>query len=84
MNKFRPIEVLAAPIGTKDVEYDGDKSLEDYQAEGWKQVLLSTAPERTYKVQGNVQARRKQYGLKHRVSSTIHEGMGATLICAAM
>ena len=84
LNNFRPIKVLAAPIGTKDVEYDEDKCLEDYQAEGWQEVLLSTAPERTYKVQGNVQARRKQYGLKHRVSSTIHEGMGATLIRAAM
>ena len=84
LNNFRPIQILAAPVGTKDVEFDESKSLEDYESDGWQLVLISTAPERTYKVQGNVQARRKQYGLKHRVSSTIHEGMGATLIRAAM
>ena len=84
LDNFRPIEVLAAPVGTKDTEYVEEKSLDNYLAEGWRQVSISTAPERTYKVLGTVQARRKQYGLKHRISATIHEGMGATLIRAAM
>ena len=84
LDNFRAIEVLAAPPGTKDAEYDEGKSLEDYLADGWRQVSIGTAPERTYKVLGTIQAQRKQYGLKHRISATIHEGMGATLIRAAM
>ena len=37
------------------------------------------APERTQYLTGNNQGKRKQYGLKHHVTSTIHADMGDTL-----
>jgi hypothetical protein len=37
------------------------------------------APERTQYLTGNNQGKRKQYGLKHHVTSTIHAAMGDTL-----
>ena len=37
------------------------------------------APERTISIGHNTQAQRRQYGLKHRVTSTIHAAMGDTL-----
>ena len=42
------------------------------------------APERTKYLSDNIQAKRKEYGLKHRVSSTIHESMGDTLPSVAV
>ena len=36
-------------------------------------------PQRIQSVGRNIQAQRKQYGLKHRVTSTIHPAMGDTL-----
>ena len=46
---------------------------------GFQEVKIGMAPERITSIGYNTQAQRKQYGLKHRVTSTIHAAMGDTL-----
>ena len=46
--------------------------------QGWKEVLLGTAPEKTISAGYRIQTQRRQYGLKHRVFSTVHASMGNT------
>lgn len=81
---FRKIEVLIAPPGLQDVAYREGKTKANYISEGWTQVKIGTSPEKVYKVSQHVQAQRRQYGLKHRVTSTIHASMGDTLIKVAI
>ena len=79
LDNFREIEILAAPPAVKDIEYNHNKQLELYLDEGWKVVKIGVAPEITQSIKGNLQAQRKQYGIKHCVTSTIHASMGDTL-----
>lgn len=82
---FRKIEVLVAPPDVQDVEYNTDKSKEEYIAEGWKVEMMGKAPERVYKIKNRIHAQRRQHGLRHRVTSTIHASMGVdTLIKVAI
>ena len=76
---FRPIILFVPPIGLKNVFFDPDKDKATYQMEGWKEVKIGTPIERTQYIKNYVQARRKQYGLKHYFNSTIHASMGETL-----
>ena len=79
MNHFRAIKVLIAPPGVKKIEFDKDKDKITYLNEGWVEVNISSPEERTHLINGRIQCQRKQYGLKHRVTSTIHVCMGDTL-----
>ena len=79
LDQFRPIKVLIAPPGVKNFEFDEDKDKTTYLDEGWVQVTISNPEERTHLINGRIQCQRKQYGLKHRVTSTIHACMGDTL-----
>ena len=47
-------------------------------------MKVGLAPENTQSIGRNIQAERKQYGLKHRVTSTIHAAMGDTLVRVAI
>ena len=47
-------------------------------SEGWTDIKIGIAPEMT-QFSGDVQGQRRQYGLKHQVTSTIHAAMGDTL-----
>ena len=42
---FRKIEVLVAPPGVQDVEYNAEKSKEEYIAKKWKVEMMGKAPE---------------------------------------
>ena len=84
LDNFRKVEVLIAPPGIQDVEYNPDKGKDEYIAEGWRVQKVGTAPERIHKIQNRLQAQRRQYGLRHRVTSTIHAAMGDTLIKVAI
>ena len=84
INKFRMMKVIAAPVGLKDVEFDESLREEDYINQGWVVQMVGVAPERMLYFPGNIQVLRKQYGLRHRISTTIHKGMGATLIKTGM
>ena len=75
----RKIEVLAAPPGLRGIDVDTTLSKEDYIAKGLYVVKVGIAPIRTHKISVYIQAQRKQYALKHRVTSNIHAAMGDTL-----
>ena len=51
---------------------------------GFYEVDIGLAPTRTQAITRYQQAQRQQYGLKHRVTSTIHAAMGDTLSKVAM
>ena len=42
-------------------------------------IYIGVCPERVQTLKFGIQAKRKQYGLKHRIASTIHIGMGQDL-----
>lgn len=84
VQNWRKISVLAAPPGVKDIEFDTSRSIDDYIADGWKVTKVGTAPERTRAVGNHMQAQRRQYGLKHHVTATIHASMGDTLTKVAL
>ena len=83
LNTWRPIKILVAPPGMTDVEFDNAATKASYIALGFIEVKIGVAPERTQSIKGNIQAQRKQYGLKHRVTGTIHAAMGDTLLSMA-
>ena len=79
LDNWRKIKVLKAPLGIKDIEFDMNKTKEMYLNENYEEIRIGLAPQRTQFLTNNCQAKRKQYGLKHRVTSTIHAAMGDTL-----
>ena len=79
LNEWKRIKLLVAPPGSKDIIYDESKSKQSYLDESFNEVQLGIAPQHTHALSNNLQGRRKQYGLKHYVSSTIHGSMGDTL-----
>ena len=79
LNNWRKIKVLVAPPGLKDFVFDHDASKESYLEQGFTDVKIGVAPQRTQSLANNLQAQRKQYGLKHRVAGTIHSAMGDTI-----
>ena len=79
LDNWRKIKVLKAPLGIKDIEFDMNKTKEMYLNEKYEEIRIGLAPQRTQFLTNNYQAKRKQYGLKHRVTSTIHAAMGDTL-----
>ena len=76
---WRNIKVLVAPLGVKDIEFHVEDERGVYINKGFVERDIGVAPERICILSDNVQAQRKQYGLKHRVTSTIHAAMGDTL-----
>ena len=76
---FRKVEVLAAPPGLKWIMYDPNMTEDNYINKGWDKVTVGLPPDRSHKINNYLQAKRRQYGLKHHVTSTIHASMGDTL-----
>ena len=72
------------PLGKNEVVFDPNETKQSYIEQGFVEVEVGVAPEYSYSLQDNVQAKRKQYGLRHYVSSTIHEAMGDTLPSVAI
>ena len=64
--------------------YDCKKFKENYLLEGWKSLEIGVSPPRIIKIDKNIQAERRQFGLKHHITSTIHGSMGDTLKKVAM
>ena len=77
---WRKIKVLDDPSRIKDIELNEEDSKESYLAKNFQEVKVGATPERTRSLKNNIQAKRKQYGLRHRVKSTIHSAMGDTMI----
>ena len=81
---FRKIEVLVAPAGLQDLEYNVTKSIEDYLEEVWVLQKIGITTEHVQNVSYDIQSQRKQYGLRHRFTFTIHAAKGDTLIKVLM
>ena len=79
LDNWQKILLLVAPPGTKEIEFDQSRSKQSYLDEGFKEQRVGIAKEYTQSLSHNLQGRRKQYGLKHYVSLTIHSAMGDTL-----
>ena len=84
LNQFKPFEVVAAPKGLDDVIYNPEKTKEEYLTEGWCIQKVITAPENIQHIGSELHATRRQYGIKHHVTCTIHSSMGDTLHKVAM
>ena len=77
---FKPVKVLRAPPGTDNLPalpYVKSDLLE----RGWEEVLIGKEkPDKYYKIgKKGLAGYRRQYGLKHWISITIHGIMGATV-----
>lgn len=79
LQNWKKIKVLVAPPGKKDFEFNETDTKEDLLSRGFVETEIGCAPARAQYLSDNVQAIRKQYGLRHRISSTIHAAMGDTL-----
>ena len=73
VESFKKIKILCAPPGLKNFAIDVDNvTKQELLNDGFVEVSIGIAPERTFALNNNVQTRRKQYGLQHRVTNTIH------------
>jgi predicted GIY-YIG superfamily endonuclease len=75
----RPIQIWRALSGVKEFPAPENCNLAFLSANGWIPVLVPFSTSRPETVSRGIQTRRTQYGLKPRVSSTIHACMGSTL-----
>ena len=84
LDRCRKIKILVAPPSSKHITWDPTLSKRAYIEQGFLEKKVGLAPERTQFIANDIQAQRRQYGLKHRVTSTIHAAMGDTLPRVAM
>ena len=75
----RKLKVLSAPTGLHYIQFDKSKSNNDYSEMVFYEVKVGIATICTQAISRYLQAQRKQYALKHRVTSTIHSSMGDSL-----
>ena len=73
-----PILVYFSPAGKKDTPPE-NASVDWLQQNGWYPGRVGFAPEQAHLIKQRFRARRYQYGLKMRLSGTIHSCMGQTL-----
>ena len=69
---------MLVPVGCKSVP-EGITCPNDLLAHGWRLERVGLAPERIHPATMGKKGKRHQYGLCHRVSSTIHAVMGSDL-----
>lgn len=75
VKNFADVKLLIAPEGCKSVP---DRVADPYSLinEGWIEQSVGVAPERIHTVISGVRAKRRQYGFRHRIASTVHATMG--------
>jgi predicted GIY-YIG superfamily endonuclease len=78
ISKFEPVKLYVAPAGMKAIP-SGLHSKQDYLLRKFHLEYIGSAPERTKYLGNDIQAKRQQYGLRHRIAATIHGGMGQDL-----
>ena len=79
VKSFRDINFYIAPNGLKDFKYNKFKRKETYIEEGWKKIKIGVPTLKTHRTTVNIKAQRKQYGVKHFVTSTLHVLQGLTI-----
>ena len=78
VKQFEPIELMVAPEGCKSVP-GGNRTKAALLQHNWRTIFIGSSPSRIHAIKGGLQAKRHQYGLRHRVASTNHSIMGQTL-----
>lgn len=78
ISAFESFPILLAPHACKCIP-PSDVTFADLRSQGWSDVTMGVAPERSMYLKYGIQGRRKQYGLKHRISATVHAVMGQDL-----
>ena len=79
LDNWQQIIVLLVPLGMKEIIFEESTPKKYYLEQGYKEFKIGIAPgERLQLIGHRLQARHKQYGLKHRIASTIHGSMGDT------
>jgi predicted GIY-YIG superfamily endonuclease len=78
INVFAPIKLLIAPCGCKQ-NPDVIDAAHLTENEGWRYENIGTADTTPTSISYGLKAKRKQYGLRMRIASTIHAIMGQTL-----
>ena len=68
---FRKIKVLVAPPGVKEFYYTGEKDKNIYIQQGWKELSVGIAHGYETPISGGLKGIRKQYKIKHHVTSTV-------------
>ena len=79
LDHFKKIEVIMVSPGMQDVAFDENKMQNKYISDGWKIENIDISSSRTIKISKVIQAERKQFRFKHRITSTIHASMGDIL-----
>ena len=79
VREFRKIEIMVAPPGLKTFIFNNITDEEYYTSRGWKKQTIGVAREYDIPTSGSLKGRRKQYGIKHHVTSTVHSCQGDTL-----
>ena len=79
LNNWQKIKILVAPPGTREILYDETMTKQSFINNGFTECRIGTSNEYTQSLKNNIQGKRKQYGLKPYVSSTLHGAMGDTL-----
>ena len=79
IQEFCRIKVMVAPPGLKEFFYEGITDNNYYIQRGWKIELLGVAHTYEIPIPGGMKAIRKQYKVKHHVTSTVHACQGDTL-----
>jgi predicted GIY-YIG superfamily endonuclease len=79
LSNFDPIEIFVAPTGLKYLDFVVTTK-DDLVRRGWVRTMLDAAPSYERSVQGyGLKAKRRQYGIKHHIVSTIHSAIGLTI-----
>jgi predicted GIY-YIG superfamily endonuclease len=79
LSNFEPIEIFVAPTGLKYLDFVVTTKA-DLIHRGWVRTMLDAAPSYEKSIQGyGLKAKRKQYGIKHHIVSTIHSSIGLTI-----
>ena len=79
LDRWKPLKVLAAPPGIQDVTFNPSQHKQFYINMGFTEVKVGPYLDRTKQLKNAMQGKRKIYGLKHRVTGTIHTAMADTL-----
>ena len=77
IDDFAPISIYVAPNGCKTFPLSSDYNT--LVGQGWKLLSMTKCREHSVYIGNGIEAKRRQYGLRHRIASTIHAGMGQDL-----
>ena len=78
LDNWRSFAVYVSPPGTTDTP-SYEITEENLLANKWVERRIGCAPERNHTLRYHLIAKRKQYGITHRIAGTIHRLMGSDL-----